>query len=114
MGTFDELALIFNTCVSNGITVPCMTTDVSAIKNTKWKILSVFAIPAAKRNVVRANRHGPTEPRSGRKKLFSIGIGEKASAGYSQEATKIRKREIRRPTQAIGTSRATNTCNQRI
>ena len=62
MGTFDELALIFNTCVSNGITVPCMTTDVSAIKNTKWKIMSVFAIPAAKGNVARAIGTAPRSP----------------------------------------------------
>ena len=107
---------IFNARVSNGIAVPCMTTDVSAIKNTMWKIVSACWIPANYGKRGQDNRHGPTEPRPGHKRLLSNGIGEKASAAWTLtgRATKIRKREIRRPTQAIGTSRAGNTCSPSI
>ena len=64
--------MIFNARVSHGIAVPCMTTDVSAIKNTMWKIVSACWIPANMGNVAEDNRHGPTESRPGHKSLFSI------------------------------------------
>ena len=104
---------IFNSRVSHGIAVPCMTTDVSAIKNTKWKIMSAFSIPATMGNVAKMIGTAPRSPAQATIVCSRNDIGEKASAAWTLagRAMKIRKREIRMPTPAIGTSLAGNTCS---
>lgn len=107
---------IFNSRVSNGIAVPCMTTDVSAIKNTMWKIVSACWIPATMGNVAKIIGTAPRSPAQATSVCSRTGIGENASAAWTLtgRATKIRNRETRRPAQAIGTSLAGNTCSPSV
>lgn len=80
--------------------------------------MSAFSILASKGNVAKIIGTAPTEPYPGHKSPFSKRhwpAKKPAPCGHLQgEATKIRKREIRRPTQAIGTSRAANSYNHSI
>ena len=93
-----------------------MTTDVTTIKNTMWKIVSACLIPANKGNVAWIIGKAPRSSAQATRVYSRYGIGGKASAVWTLagRATKIRKKKIRRPTWAIGTSRARNTCNLSI
>src|SRR5207344_2706086 len=60
--SFDGGPPIFNSRVSHGIAVPWMTTDVRAIKNTMWKIMSACWSPATMGNVARIIGTAPRSP----------------------------------------------------